>query len=225
MSRLILVIAMSFGLAAQITLAQATRDPASQAEIDEVWNLSGLQSEDRDDVVFEVWREYTNEGGYRLLALFQLRPIFVQSEMCMAQDYQLESERLDHGLFWYPAISLFFYWLSESAQGCDIGFERPGDAVRSFDVVPTDRVIEIMQRSDELLQLTLEHDGGAEFRARDGTWRLKGISLNEVAYADVGIAYYASFESRVSGPPNGPSVTFTIEDGRFRILGVGMWMY
>ena len=224
MRRLILILAMSFGSAAQITLAQAIRDPASQAEIDEVWKLSGFQNEDRDDVVLEVWREYTNEGGYRLLALAQLRPIFVQSEMCMAQDYQLESEQLDHELFWYPATSIFYYWLSESAQGCDVGFERPGDAVRSFDVVPTDRVIEIMQRSDELLQLTLAHDAGAEFRARDGGWRLMDVSLSAVSYPDLGITYHASFASRVGGS-RGPSVIFTIQDGQFHVYSVSIWVY
>ena len=225
MGRLIFVVAVVFSLKGQISHAQSERVPASQAEIDEVWSLSGFENEDREDVALEVWRDYSGADSYRLIALFQLRPIFVQSEICMAQDYVLESERLDRGLFWYPATSYFYYWLSESAQGCDVGFARPGDAVRSYDVVPTDRVIEIMQRSDELLQLTLEHDGGAEFRARDGAWRLIRISLNDVAYPDVGIAYNASFESRVSGPPNGPSVVFTIEDDQFRVHSVGIWMY
>lgn len=225
MSRIIPVLAMSFVLAASMTRSQATRDPASQAEIDEVWNLSGFQNDDREDVALEVWRDYTNEGGYRLLALFQLRPIFVRSNMCMAQDYALESERLDSELFWYPATSYFYYWLSDSAQGCDVGFDRPGDAVRSYDVVPTDRVIEIMRRSDELLQLTLEHDGGAEFRARTGGWRLIRISLNDMPHPDIGIAYNASFESRVGGRPNGPSVTFTFANGQFRVHSVGIWMY
>ncbi len=174
---------------------------------------------------FQAWR-YSDPGaenGYALVGFLWLRPYFVQESLCAVPRYAVEG-RLNGDDYTWEFQRPIFYWQAESADSCDIkDSSQIPDAVETRESIPTHAIVQIINGSQELLELALSNPNAARFRDSGRAWRLREVSLSRGLAPDIGIAYTATFDAdRVR---SGPSVSFSLKGEGFEVYDVGEWVY
>ncbi len=241
---IILTISLVFG-----TDIAAESRPATASELKEIHAALSLNA-------IPEWKHYevmNVEGTYaatnymdtpELRGVVWFRPYLIQSSLCLAEVFHIIGVKSSEGIEWRQPVPRYLYWEADAPNSCAISdrSQIPSDSVAGNRSLPSADMVQIIQRSDELLAAGLRYatedidfdaqwEKGSERpeqeRARfsrfqsDTSLKLISVDLDSYPLPGHGFAYSARFAG--GGTTYGPSVRFSVTPAEFRIHGAGYW--
>lgn len=228
MRQLVVISVLLVTLPADADISPWPDVPASEDEmtlIDAEMGLDSVDDATRSRILkIEGLRSFIDEDTYNLVGILWLNPVLAQNQLCILTKYEIYGEAMDSGYEWFEPFVSYRNWLADDTSKCEVvdPSEVDGSLV-TYEPIPSDSLIQIIEGSDRLIQAVLSHpDADERFRNDEYDWTLSDVRLPFAIDPDFGFPYEAMLGS--GDAQFGPVITFSIQNGEFVVHSVGLWM-